>query len=315
MSGRDRAGSERTVLVALAANLAIALAKLAGGLVSGSAAMLAEAAHSVADSFNEVALLVSIPLGRRPPDEEHPLGHGNERFFWVVLVAVGMFVVGAAFSIGQGIYDLTAGGGGSGPPGVAYAVLGVSLAIELRSLATAVGQMRRQARRTPLRLDRYIVESKDPAPRAVMLEDGAAITGIVLAAAGILLRQVTGDGAWDAWASIAIGILLAFVAVVIGRDARRLLLGSSARPDQREAFADAVRRDPRVEAVDALLTMHFGPEQMLILVRVGVAADTTMEDFACLRRDLEDALRAVEPAVARVVVEPAPCGFAATTRG
>ena len=315
MSGSDRAGSERTVLVALAANLAIAAAKLVGGLVSGSAAMLAEAAHSVADSFNEVALLVSIPLGRRPPDEEHPLGHGNERFFWVVLVAVGMFVVGAAFSIGQGVYDLTSSGEGSGPPSTAYAVLGVSLAIELRSLATAVGQMRRQARRTPLRLERYIVESKDPAPRAVMLEDGAAVAGIVLAAAGILLRQLTGDPSWDAWASIAIGVLLAFVAVVIGRDARRLLLGSSARPDQREAFAAAVRRDPRIETVDALLTMHFGPEQMLVLVRVGVGADTTIEDFAGLRRDIEDALRAVEPAVARVVVEPAPRGFAAVAGG
>jgi cation diffusion facilitator family transporter len=296
--------SKRTILVALAANLAIAVAKLAGGLISGSAAMLAEAVHSGADSFNELGLLISLPLGSRPADEEHQFGHGQERFFWVFVVAVAIFVTGASFSVFQGVSRLLSPGRADSDYRVAYVVLAVAFAFELPSFLTALRQLRSDARPTPLPLARFVLESKDPAPKVVLLEDGAALTGVVIAAAGLAVSQVTGNPDADAVASIAIGILLAGVAATIGAEAKGLLLGESARSDVRRALARTIDSHEEVCELESLRTMHLGPDQLLVVAQVVFPPDLTVERFDRLRRTLESELREAEPAVSHVFVEP-----------
>jgi cation diffusion facilitator family transporter len=296
--------TKRTILVALAANLAIALAKLIVGLISGSAAMLAEAAHSAADSFNELALLISLPLGRRPADEEHQFGHGQERFFWVFVVAVAIFVSGACFSVFEGVSRLLAPAVGHNDYLAAYAVLAVALALELPSFLMALRQLRQDARSTPLRLEQFISEAKDPAPKVVLLEDGAAITGIVIAAVGLAISQVAGNPRADAIASIVIGGLLACVALVIGGEAKGLLLGVAARTDVQQAFERTIDSHPQVCELESLQTLHLGPDQLLVMARAAVSRNLTIEQFDDLRRTLESKLREAEPAVSHVFVEP-----------
>ena len=301
---RTRTGtSRRTILVALAANVVIGLAKLAGGLISGSAAMLAEAAHSGADSFNELALLISIPLGSRPADEEHQFGHGNERFFWAFVVAVAIFVSSAAFSVVEGVNRLIAGGT-DGSYAVAYGVLAVAACVELPSFLTALAQLRGQARSTRLRLTRFVLESKDPAPRVVLLEDGAALVGLAVAAAGLAATQLTGNTTWDGTASIVIGLLLSGVALAVGGDARGLLLGESARTDIREDLVRRIEGNRRVGRLASLQTMHLGPDQLLVAARVELPQDVTVGEFDAAREELEAGLREVDPAVAHVFMQP-----------
>ncbi|MGN6377557.1 MAG: cation diffusion facilitator family transporter [Gaiellales bacterium] len=299
-----RGHTKRTILVALAANLGIAAAKLAGGLISGSAAMLAEAAHSGADSFNELGLLISLPLARRPADDEHQFGHGQERFFWVFVVAVAIFVTGATFSIFQGVSRLLSPGSGHSDYLVAYVVLAVAFAFELPSFVTALRQLRQEAGATPLRLGQFMFEGKDPAPKVVLLEDGAAITGVATAAVGLAISQITGNPAADAIASIVIGALLGCVAVVIGAEAKALLLGVAARSDVQRTFEDIIDGHSEVRRLESLRSLHLGPDQLLVMAQVAVSPELTVEQFDDLRQTLESELREAEPAVSHVFVEP-----------
>lgn len=297
--------SRTTILIALAANVVLAVAKLAAGLVTGSAALLAEAAHSGADTFDQLALLGSIRLGRRPPDDEHPFGHGMERFFWAFVAAVWIFLAGAVFSIGEGVLALQRPIP-SGGPLVAFAVLGVAVVSEGVSLTRAVRQVRGGARRSRDSLGRYVRELRDPAPRIVMLEDGAAVVGIVIAAAGLVARSVTGDERYDAAASIAIGVLLIGVAFVIGSHAKALLLGQSARPVVREAIRREVLGHPAVESVPGLLTMHVGPDDLIVAADVELRDELTVTDVERVTTEITARLRDVEPAVRHVFLQPSP---------
>src|SRR5919201_1119916 len=175
---RDAGESRRTVLIALAANAVIAVAKLAGGLLSGSAAMFAEAAHSLADTTNQAFLLVSIQLGKREPTPERPFGFGQERYLWTFMAAVGMFLAGAVFAIGFGTIELITGGGGSEGFAVAYLVLAISFAAEGTSWVRAFRQTRGEAREAHKPLWRYARESRDPNVKMVLFEDSAALVGV-----------------------------------------------------------------------------------------------------------------------------------------
>lgn len=260
--GRDVHGERRTVLIALAANAVIAVAKGVGGLVTGSSAMLAETAHSIADTVDQVLMLVSIRLGDRRPDEEHPFGYGKDRFFWTFLVAVIIFLAGAVFSIGDGVLRLTGhellGSGGSNQ-WAAFLVLGIAFVSEGISFVRAYGQTRRGARATGYGLVEFVRISKEPTTKMVFSEDAVAVSGVVVAFVGLLLQELTGSEAWDAGAAIVIGLLLVYVAYALGRDIRGLLLGESARPDQREALERALQEPDEVEEVVELLTMYTGP--------------------------------------------------------
>jgi cation diffusion facilitator family transporter len=297
--------SRITILYALAANIVLAIAKLVAGLITGSAALLAEAAHSVADTIDQLALLWSLRMGRRPPDDEHPFGHGMERFFWAFVAAVWIFLAGAVFSIGEGVLALR-GGGEPGGTAVGLVVLAVALVAEGTSLIRAARQVRGGASRSRDSLGRYVRELRDPAPRIVLLEDSAAVIGVILAAAGLIARHLTGSEAYDAAASIAIGVLLIAVAVAVGSHARDLLLGESARPEVREAIEAAALRHPAVEAVPALLTMHLAPDDLLVAANIELRDELTITDAERVADEIAADLREAEPSVRHVFLHPSP---------
>jgi len=295
--------TRKTVYVAMAANAVIALAKLLGGVVSGSAAMLAEAAHSLADTTNQVLLLVSLSLGQRPPDEEHPFGYGKERFLWAFLAAVFIFVAGALFSIGEGVRRLLGASGGEGSALVAFAVLAVAFLAEGASLIRAWRQTRREAADAQLPMRRFIPESRNPTAKTVVFEDSVAVLGVIVAAAGLGLEQATGSSAWDAGASIVIGLLLAAVAVALGRDTKGLLLGEAALPEERRALREAIERRPEVDELLELLTMAIGPEALLVAARVDLADGLDSDRIERVSSEIDRDLREAVPAVAQVFVD------------
>lgn len=299
------AESRTTVLVALGANLGIAVAKGVAAALTGSAALLAETAHSLADTVNQVLLLVSLSLGKRPADEEHPLGYGRDRFFWALLVAVLIFVVGGVVSVGRGVLGLLGGDGGEGFI-VAYAILGVSLVLEGASLVRAVRQTRRQAAREGLAFATYARHTTDPTVNTVLFEDAAAVLGLLLALGGVALHQLTGSAAWDAASAVAIGAVLLAVAFLLGRDSRDLLLGEPARPEEREALREAIMAHPEVAAVTELLTTHVGPDQLVVAVRVELSRELPGVDVERLRGSIRAALPARVADVSRVFVELSP---------
>jgi cation diffusion facilitator family transporter len=297
--------SRITILYALAANVVLAIAKVVAGLLTGSAALLAEAAHSTADTIDQLALLWSLRMGRRPPDDEHPFGHGMERFFWAFLAAVWIFLAGAVFSIGEGVLALR-GGSEPGGPAVGLVVLAIALVAEGTSLVRAASQVRSGASGSRDSLGRYVREMRDPAPRIVLLEDSAAVIGVVLAAGGLIARSLTGSEVWDAAASIAIGVLLIAVAIAVGSHAKDLLLGESARPEVREAIEAAALQHPAVEAVPALLTMHLAPDDLLVAANIDLRDELTVTDAERVADEIAAGLREVEPSVHHVFLHPSP---------
>jgi len=252
-----------TVLVALGANLLIAVAKAVGGLVSGSPALLSEAAHSVADSLNEVFLLAALRRSRRPADRRHPFGYGKERFFWSLLAAVGIFVMGGCFSFFQGVEALK-GGAEESFDGyvVGLAVLGVALLAEGTSLLRAVHQARREG------ADGGTGALRDPALRTVIAEDGTAVLGVTLALAGMALHMATGQVVWEASASLAIGVLLVCVAYWLGRDARAQLVGEAIDPELSREIRALLAAQPEIDSVEALFTMKMGLDSTLVAARI-----------------------------------------------
>ncbi|MEU5520449.1 cation diffusion facilitator family transporter [Streptomyces sp. NPDC047860] len=252
------------MLVALAANLVIAAAKAVGGLAASSPALLSEAAHSVADSLNEVFLLAALRRSRRPPDRRHPFGYGKERFFWSLLAAVGIFVMGGCFSFYQGIDALRKGSEEHLSGYIAgLIVLGVALLAEGGSLLRALYQVRKQGGR-----GRGL---RDPALRTVVAEDGTAVVGVTLAIVGMVLHMVTGQVVWEAAASLAIGVLLVYVAYRLGRDARDQLIGEAADPEASARIRELLRAQPEIDSVEALFTMKTGLDTLLVAARVDLA--------------------------------------------
>ena len=304
--GRTRrsGASRKTVLIALAANAAIALCKGFAGLLTGSAGMLAEAAHSIADTGNQVFLLVSISLSSREPREDRPFGHGQERFLWTFVAAVGMFLAGAVFAIGFGIYELLSSQGEDSKFGIAYAVLAISLVAEGASWLRAFHQTRREAREADLPLLAHIRESRDPNVKMVLFEDTAALVGILLATVGIALNQLTGALVFDPIASVLIGMLLVSVAVWMGRDAKHLLVGSAALPREREAIERAIAGFEEVRDVEELLTMVLGPNALLVAARVDLRDDVPAGQVERVSSAIDGRLREVVPDVTEVFLDP-----------
>src|SRR3954451_20417679 len=251
-------GTRKTVLIAIASNATIFVTKLVGGVASGSGALLAEAAHSLADTTNQLFLLFSLRLAARAQDETHPFGHGQERFLWAFMAAIFMFVGGAVFAVGYGIKELLSSGE-EGSFGIAWVVLAVSAVAEVVSWVRAMRQARAEARDAGLPFVRFIRESRDPTSKAVVFEDSAAVIGITIAAFGIGMHQLTKQPAWDAGAAIGVGVLLMVTAVALGRDIRGLLTGEAARPDEREKIEAVLEESDEVDDVLELLTMVLGP--------------------------------------------------------
>src|SRR5215216_3495031 len=303
---RDAGESRKTVLIALFANAGIAVAKLAGGLLSGSAAMFAEAAHSLADTTNQGFLLVSIQLGKREPTPDRPFGHGQERYLWTFMAAVGMFLAGAIFAIGFGGMELATGGGESEGFLVAYVVLAISFAAEGTSWVRAFRQTRGEAREAGKPIWRYARESRDPNVKMVLFEDTVALIGIALATIGIALNEFTGLTFWDPTASVLIGLLLVSVAFWMGRDAKHLLIGSAALPEERKAIEEAIEDYDEVEEVEELLTMVLGPNALMVAARVDLRDDLDADRTEHTSTDIDRRLREVIPDVTEVFLDATP---------
>jgi len=283
--------SVRTVLIAAAVNLAIALAKTAAAVLSGSASMVAEAAHSWADAGNQGLLMIANRRSRRPPDAERPLGYGREAYVWSLLAAVGLFVVGGSLSVWHGITTLLHAESTSEDYLVAYVVLAVAFVLESVSLIQAVRQLRTEANRFDRDLLSHVLETSDPTTRAVFAEDTAALIGIVLAALGIGLHQATGNAAWDAIGSILVGILLGVIAVILIDRNRRFLVGEPASPRLREAATDRLRQLPEVGAVRFIRLVFVGPKQLFLVASVDLVGDTVESRVAHTLRRVEQQLQ------------------------
>ncbi|MFD9375004.1 cation diffusion facilitator family transporter [Streptomyces sp. NPDC059999] len=301
----EEAESLGTVVVAVVTNLGIAAAKAVGGVVSGSSAMLSEAAHSVADTVTEVMLLVSLKRGARPADEAHPLGYGPERYIWALLASVATFVGGAVFAVYDGIHTLVHGED-PGDPVVSYVILAVAFLLEGYSLLVAWRQMRGEAARLAAPLGLYVKHTPDTAVKAVLLENVAALIGLVLAAGGLLGAQLTGSGVYDGVASLLIGLLLVWVAWELGRSNAQYLIGRSLPAAMRAEVREELLTVPHIEAVLELTTLVQGPAEVLIAAKIDFhdLASARQVEAAC--EDAEDQLRERFPAIRRVYLDPTP---------
>ena len=296
------------VLGALFANGLIAILKLAAAVITGSSGMMAEALHSVADTTNQIFLLLGLRFYKRPASGKHPFGYGKERFFWSFIAAIFIFGVGATYAIYEGIDKLAH----PHPPtnlGWAYAVLAVSFLLESGSIALALYQEVKEAHHEGLTFAQYLRESKDPTAKTVIFEDSAALLGIVVATAGLLLTDYQVGGAagayWDGVASIIIGLVLAIVAFVLARSSRGLLLGEAANPKVLAAIKQAIESHPNVEHVVELLTMHLAPKQILINAHVKLRADLLTGDIENSIMEVEDRIKRAEPKVEMMFIEVA----------
>ncbi|HEY5840331.1 MAG TPA: cation transporter, partial [Mycobacterium sp.] len=257
--------SSRTVRVAFVANLCVALAKTVAAVISGSASMVAESAHSWADTGNQIFLLIANRRGARPADARHPMGHGREVYVWSLLAAVGLFVVGAAVSIWHGISDLLHEPGGHENYLIAYIVLGIALLFEGASFLQATRQLHDEAQTYDRDLLEHALATSDPTTRAVFAEDSAALIGLVIALAGIALHQLTDNAMWDAIGSILVGVLLAVVAVILIDRNRRFLTGEPASSEIYAAAEQRLADMPDVEKVRFLRLEFIGPKQLFLV--------------------------------------------------
>ena len=297
--------STSTVLVAGAANLLIAVAKLAAGLISGSSAMLSEAAHSIGDTMNQVFLMAALRRSRKPADPKHPFGYGMERYFWSLLAAVGIFVLGAGFSAYEGVESLVSPGE-MGSVTWAFVVLGVSFVFEGSSFAKALVQLRGNARDTGSAMGDHLRHDADPALRAVVWEDGAALVGLLLAAGGLGLDSLLGVRTWDGVASLAIAVLLVAVAYGLGRQNQQYLIGKAASPELQQGIADVLTEADGVDSVLELMTMRLSPEEVLVAARVDLADHLNPEEIERAADELDDRVKERFPEVRHLFLDPTP---------
>ncbi|HEX8557323.1 MAG TPA: cation diffusion facilitator family transporter [Pyrinomonadaceae bacterium] len=296
------------MLGALFANGLITVLKFMAAVMTGSSGMMAESLHSLADTTNQVFLLLGLRFYRRPASEKHPFGYGKERFFWSFIAAVFIFGVGATYAIYEGVAKLSH----PHPPenvGWAYAVLAASFVIELGSIGLAIYQEVGEARHEGMGFVEYLRESKDPTAKTVLFEDTAALLGIIIAGGGLYLTEHhagPGGGAyWDGVASITIGFVLAVVAFVLARSSRGLLLGEAATPKSLEAIRGAIASHPNVCEVVELLTMHLAPKQILINAHVTFRDELATADIERTIREIEQSVKAAEPMVDMIFLETA----------
>jgi cation diffusion facilitator family transporter len=295
--------TRRTVIIAGLANVVVAVIKVVAGVLTGSSAMLAEAAHSAADTLNQAFLLTSLKRGRKPPDAAHPFGYGQERYFWSLLAAFGIFIAGALFSIFEGILALTRPESG-GNVVIAYVVLGLAGLAESTSFVRAYWQVRGEARRGRTSVGEHVKTSPDTTVKTALFEDSVAVVGLVLAAGGIVLRQVTGSSVWDGGASIAIGVLLIFVAIRLGADSRDLLIGRAAGPRELDQIRAEIEAATGVDELLELLTMYLGPDHLIVAARVSLAGEMSADDVEDLADQIDQRLADVLPQTPHVFIDP-----------
>lgn len=305
-SDTGASGSTVTVLLALAANLAVGVLKLVAGLLTGSGALLSEAAHSVGDTSTELLLLTALRRSSRPADRRHPFGYGKERYFWSLLAAVGILISGAAFSVFEGLRTILGPNEELTYAWVNYVVLALAFVLEATSFRQAARQTRGEAADRQRSVGAYIRDPDDPTVRSVVLEDSAALIGIVFATVGVGLHQMTGSSVWDGAASLAIGMLLVVAAALLAQTCKTLLIGKQADVALIRRISDWLEDQAEIDDVVDLMTMMLGTDRILFCARVDFVDTFTAADLeqACARIDRD--LRNKFPTLEEIFIEPVP---------
>jgi cation diffusion facilitator family transporter len=294
-------GGTRAIVAALAANLGIAVAKFVAFAFTGSASMMAEGVHSVADSSNQGLLILGGRRSRRASTREHPFGYGRERFFYAFVVSVVLFIVGALFSLYEGWHKI-ADPHDIEDPIWAFAVLGLGIVLEGFSFRTAVEESNRT--RGDQSWVSYIRRARAPELPVVILEDFAALIGLVVALVCVALAVTTGNGVWDGVGSIAIGLLLAFVAVVLAVETKSMLIGESAVTEIENTIRTELESVEEVDRVIHLRTLHVGPEDLLVAAKIAVTHDDTAAEVARGINAAESRIRQAVPTARHIYIEP-----------
>jgi cation diffusion facilitator family transporter len=294
-------GGTRAVVAALLANTGIAAAKFVAAGISGSASMLAEGVHSLADAGNQVLLLVGGRRSRKAADETHPFGYGRERYVFAFVVAIILFSVGGMFSLYEGIHKLEAHEE-LNLPWIPLAVLAVSIVLESFSLRTAVIEANKARGKDSLFA--FIRRAKQPELPVILLEDIAALTGLAFAFVGVSLSLVTGDVIWDAIGTIAIGVLLIGVAVILGIETKSLLVGEGATRADVDRIRAAFESHKNVEAIIHMKTLYLGPDELMVAAKVAVPKTTKAAEIAKMINEIEVAVREAVPLARVIYIEP-----------
>ncbi len=294
-------GGNKAIVAAMVANLGIAITKLIAAVFSGSGAMLAEAVHSFADTANQVLLLIGGRRSRKEADEEHPFGYGRARFLYGFLVSIILFTVGGAYSVYEGVHKLQH----PEPLSVVWlpiAVILISIVLESFSLRTA----RRES--LPFKGTgswvQFVRRAKGPELPIVLLEDTAALTGLVFALLGVGLTIITGDPLFDAIGTLFIGALLILVALILGIETKSLLLGEGASPENVATIRDAINANATVESLVHMKTLYLGPDELMVAAKVAFPPATRLVDIATAIDTLEADIRARIPAARVIYIEP-----------
>jgi len=291
----------KAVIAALLANLGIAIAKFVGFVITGSASMLAESIHSVADSGNQGLLLLGGKRARRAADIEHPFGYGRERYFWAFIVALVLFSLGGAFALYEGISKIRTPHHLSSPE-VAIGILIFAIALETLSFRTAIIEANKI--RGGATWWHFIRHSKNPELPVVVLEDLGALIGLVVALAAVTATVITDDPLWDGIGTTTIGVLLSAIAVILAIEMKGLLIGESADKAVRDTIRSAIEIEPSVERLIHLRTQHLGPEELLIGAKVGFIRDLTVAELAEAVDRVERSVRASVPTAGIMYIEP-----------
>jgi cation diffusion facilitator family transporter len=295
-------GSKKAITAAFFANLGIAVAKFVGFLITGSAGLLAEAAHSFADTGNQALLMLGAKRSRRPPTQHHQFGFGTERYFWAFVVALVLFTGGGMFALYEGIQKLIHPHAAENI-GVAIVILLAAVALESYSLSTAIAETKR-LKPADMSYWRFVRTAKQPELPVVLLEDVGAEIGLLLALFGVVMTKITDNARWDALGSIAIGVLLGVIAVILAVRMKALLIGESATSADQSAVVDAITSAPLVNRLIHIRTQHLGPEELLVAAKVEFARDLSMAELAAAVDGVERAVRSRVPTVGLIYIEP-----------
>lgn len=293
--------STRAILAALAANAGIAVAKFVGFAITGSSSMLAEAVHSVADTSNQALLLFGQRVARRQADRLHPFGYGRSRYFWSFVVALVLFTLGSVFALYEGYHKIVHPEQLSSPM-VALAILVAAIGLESYSFHTARVESR------PLKGAqswwRFIRNSRNPELPVVLLEDTGALVGLAFALAGVGLTVLTGDAVWDGIGTVAIGVLLGVIAVILMVEMHSLLIGEGATAAEDRAIRAALESTEHVERLIHIRTQYLGPDEMLVAAKIALAPQVQLDTVAATIDAAEARVRAVVPAARVIYLEP-----------
>ena len=291
--------SKVAIFAAIAANLAIAITKFIAAFFSGSSAMLSEAIHSLVDTGNGALLLLGLRQSQKPPDENHPFGHGKELYFWPLIVAILVFSLGGGMSVYEGITHLTHPH--RGDPTWSYVVLGLAFAFESVSAFLAFKAFSKELKGSGV--FKTIMRSKDPTTFTVLFEDSAALAGLIVAFLGILLGDLLENPYLDGVASIVIGLILATVAVFLAYETKGLLIGEAVDPETLASVRAITAEDHAVKQVRKSLTMHFGPNEVLLTLDVEFKPQLSATDIADAINRVEASIRARHPEIHHIFIE------------